>query len=204
MRYTPIQSNNDKNDNKPRKRKIICYNPPYSANITTNIGKTLLNLIKKHFPKLNKLHKIFNKNTVKFSNNCMSNISSVISGHNTKLLNPIVTLYSCNWIREDFPLQNQCLTANIIFRAHTQCERNKDYKFYYGVAQTPFKERFWNHNGDFSHRQYTKSTELSKYIWSLNYARTPCTVNWSITSKVKGSTKINYCPLCLTEKYHDI
>ena len=27
-------------------------------------------------------------------------------------------------------------------------------------------------------------------------------INWSIVAKVKGSKKINYCPLCLTEKYH--
>ena len=57
-----------KNDNKQRKRKIIWHNPPYSANIKTNIGKTFLNLIKnKHFPKTNKLQKIFNRNTVKIS-----------------------------------------------------------------------------------------------------------------------------------------
>ena len=69
-----------KNDNKQRKRKIIWYNPPYSANIKTNIGKTFLNLIKnKHFPKTNKLHKTFNRNTVKISYNCMSNIPSIIS-----------------------------------------------------------------------------------------------------------------------------
>ena len=61
------KSKNDKNDNKQRKRKIIWYNPPYSANIKRNIGKTFLNLMKKHFPKTNKLHKIFNKNTVKIS-----------------------------------------------------------------------------------------------------------------------------------------
>ena len=27
-------------------------------------------------------------------------------------------------------------------------------------------------------------------------------IYWSIVAKVKGSTKINDCPLCLTEKYH--
>ena len=28
------------------------------------------------------------------------------------------------------------------------------------------------------------------------------TINWSIVAKVKSSTKVNYCPMCLTEKYH--
>ena len=47
-----------------------------------------------------------------------------------------------------------------------------------------------------------ESTELTKYIWSLKDAGKPYNINWSIVAKVKGSTKINYCPLCLTEKYH--
>ena len=36
---------------KVRQRKIIWFNPPYSVNVETNIGKTFLNLIDKHFPK---------------------------------------------------------------------------------------------------------------------------------------------------------
>ena len=85
---------------------IIHLLPPYSTNIKTNIGKTLLNLIKKHFPKTNKLHRIFKKNTVKISYSCMSKISSIILGHNKNLLNQTVTQYGCNCrIRKDFPLQ---------------------------------------------------------------------------------------------------
>ena len=166
LSYTSAQNKDGKNDSKQRKRKIIWYNPPYSANVKTNIGKNFLNLIKRHFPKTNKLHKIFNRNNVKISYSRMSNISSIISGHNKNLLNPTFTQYDCNCqIREDCPLQNQCFTPNIIYRADVHCEVNKDYKFYFGVAQTPFKERFWNHNRDFNHKQYIKSTELCKYIW---------------------------------------
>ena len=88
------KSKNDKNDNKQRKRKIIWYNPPYSANIKT-IGKTFLNLTKKLFLKTNKLHKTFNKNTVKISYSCMNNIS-IISRHNKTLLNLNDTQYGCN------------------------------------------------------------------------------------------------------------
>ena len=68
-------------------------------------------------------------------------ISSIISGHHKNLLNPNVTQYGCNCrIREDCPLQNQCLTPNIIYRVDVHCEANKDHKFYFGVVQTPFKE----------------------------------------------------------------
>ena len=48
-----------------RSRNIIWYNPPYSRNVRTNIGRTFLNLIDKHFTKTNKLHKILNRNTSK-------------------------------------------------------------------------------------------------------------------------------------------
>ena len=143
LSYTSALNKNNKNDNKQWKYKIIWYNLTYFANVKTNIGKTFLNLIIKHFPKTNKLHKIFNRNTVKISYSCMSNISSIISGRNKNLFNPTVTQYGCNCpIREDCPLQNQCLTPNIIYRVHVHCKANKDYKFNVGVAQIPFKERF--------------------------------------------------------------
>ena len=168
MSYTSAQNKNGKNDNKQRKRKIRWYNPPYPANIKTNIGKTFLNLIKKHFPIANILHKIFDKNTLKISYSHMSNISWIISGHNKNLLNPTVTQYGCNCrIKENFPFQNHCRIPNIIYRTDVQCEANKGYKSCFRIAQTPFKERFRNHNRLFNHNQYIKSTELSRCIWSL-------------------------------------
>ena len=45
-----------------RKRNIIWFNPPYNKNVSTNIAKKFLNRIDKHFPRTNKLHKIFNNN----------------------------------------------------------------------------------------------------------------------------------------------
>ena len=50
-----------------RKRKIIWYNPPFSSNVSTNIGRKFFTLLEKHFPKNNPLHKLFNKNTIKIS-----------------------------------------------------------------------------------------------------------------------------------------
>eukprot|EP00794_Sanderia_malayensis_P008522 gene8522-biopygen6821 len=48
-----------------RKRNIIWYNPPFSSNVKTNIGKTFLKLVSKHFPQQHKCHTLFNKNNVK-------------------------------------------------------------------------------------------------------------------------------------------
>ena len=110
---TDISNNTSK---KQRKHKIIWFNPPFSLNVKTNIGRKFLKLLKQHFPKSNRLHKIFNKNMVKVSYSCMINMSSIISSHNKRLLKPRTTEYDCNCrTKENSPLQNQCLTANLIY-----------------------------------------------------------------------------------------
>ena len=130
----------------------------------------------------------------------MSNISSIISGHNKNLLNPTVSQYGCNCrIKEDCPLQNQFLTPNIIYGVDVKCKANNNYNFYLGVAQTIFKEIFQNRKRHFSQRQNSKSEELFKCIRSLKHAGTPYTINWSIIVKVKGSAEINNFPLCFTK-----
>ena len=35
-------------------RQIIWFNPPYSGNVKTNVGKILLRLVHKHFPRHHK------------------------------------------------------------------------------------------------------------------------------------------------------
>ena len=57
-----------------RLRKVIWFNPPFSQNVKTNIGKILLKLVKQHFPKHHKLNKIFNKSTLKLIYCCMKNV----------------------------------------------------------------------------------------------------------------------------------
>ena len=71
------------NPNRPKKR----LNPPFNKNIKTNIGKTFLKLIDKYFPRSSKLHKIFNRNTIKVSYSCTENMSMIIKKHNKKIIN---------------------------------------------------------------------------------------------------------------------
>ena len=73
-------------------------------------------------------------------------------------------------------------------------------KFYLGVSERPFKERFRNHKKEFTHKKYHNSTDLSKYIWQLKDAIITPTVTWKVVTKVFSDTKINFCKLCLTEK----
>ena len=95
----------------------------------------------------------------------MSNMSSIISSHNKRLLRPRNTENGSNCrTRENCPLQNQCLKPNLIYPADVENNVNEGTKIYFGLAETSFKARFANYNKDFNHEQYKKSTELSKYI----------------------------------------
>ena len=142
--YTPkhFDHNNNNEENKKRRRKIIWFNPPFSKSVKSNIGKTFLNLIKIYFPKTNKLHKFFNRNSVKVNYSCMINMSSILSLHNLVVVNPYKTqIYGCNCrIRESCPLQNQYLTAKIIYRADAENDINSKTQFYFELTETLSKE----------------------------------------------------------------
>ena len=53
--YSPQQT--DTRAKKTRRRNIIWFNPPFSKNVKTNIGRQFLKLISKNFSKSSKLHK---------------------------------------------------------------------------------------------------------------------------------------------------
>ena len=113
-------------------RNIIWFNPPFSKNVRTNVGRNFLNLIDKHFPASNPLHKIFNRNSVKVSNSCMDNCKSVISKHNfgTLLKNKSVVVAStkdnCNCIEStECPLNNNCLTKSVVYKAEVIYGRHR-------------------------------------------------------------------------------
>ena len=74
LRYTPPTTPQTNNQRRNRTRNIW-YNPPYSRNVTSNIGQEFLKIIDKEFPKDQALSKIFNRNTVKISYGCMTNIN---------------------------------------------------------------------------------------------------------------------------------
>ena len=129
-----------------------------------------MRLVKRHFPKENRLHKIFNKNTLKISYSCMGNVASVLSAHNRNILYPKKSEFGCNCrSKTDFPLDNKCLTPKIVYQADVWKDTNDEKKFYFGVSETPFNERFTNHKEKFANKKYRNSTELSKYIWQLTF-----------------------------------
>ena len=83
LKYEKPTENHKK---KNRKRKIIWYTPPFSAQVSTNLTKILNNLVKKHFKPNTLLGKLFNKNNLKLSYSTTANLEQIISGHNKKIL----------------------------------------------------------------------------------------------------------------------
>ena len=125
------QTEDNTNNKRRRKRNITWFNPPYSANVKTNIGKVFFKLLNQHFPKNNQLHKVFNKNTVKLSYSCMKNMSSIISAHNKKVLRLSINTYGCNCrVKTSCPLNNKCQISRIVYRADVSNNVDTETKFY--------------------------------------------------------------------------
>ena len=61
-----------------RNKKIIWFNPLFSQNVKTNIGKLFFKLVRKNFPKNHKFRKIFNLGTLKHSYSSMANLQSLV------------------------------------------------------------------------------------------------------------------------------
>ena len=147
---------------KKHKRKVIWFNLPFPLNVKTNVGKIFWRLVKRHFPKENPLHKIFNKSTLKISYSCMGNVASVLSAHNGNILHPKKSEFGCNCrTKTNCPFDNKCLTPKIVFQADVRNDTNDEKKFYLGVSETPFKERFRNHKKELTHKKYRNSIELN-------------------------------------------
>ena len=94
---------NYNNNPRERNRNKIWFNPPFSRNAATKIGRYFLNLLDRHFPQDHKFHKIFNRNNIKVSYSCMPNIKSVINSHNRTILHSPVNNQSraCNCSNEN-------------------------------------------------------------------------------------------------------
>ena len=192
-----------------RKRKILWFNPPFSKNVTTDVGKEFFKLLDTNFPKDSPLRKIFNRNTVKLSYSCTENISNIISAHNKKILDAPSTgteaerLCNCpKKTKPNCPLEGQCLSRNIVYKA-TVSAGSKPTKEYIGLTSTTFKERLGNHIQSFKTKSKSNSTELSKYIWCLkDKGITDFIIKWSIVQRAAPyNPATKRCNLCLSEKY---
>ena len=127
-----------------RSRTIIWFNSPFNENVSTNVAKRFLKLLDQHFPKSNKFHAIFNKNTVKVSYSCTQNMSSMTKSHNKTVINKNVNesnSRNCR-VKPKCPLNGQCQVTDIIYKC-TVFSPDKPNKVYLGTTEGHFKKQFY-------------------------------------------------------------
>ena len=166
LTYSTKRADCDTTEKKKSKRKLRWFIPPFSLNVKTKVGKIFLRLVKRHFPKESPLQKLFNKNTLKVSHNCMSSVTSVLSAHNRNILFPKKPEFGWNCrSKTDCPLDKKCLSPKTVYQADVRNDTNDKKKFYLRVSQTPFKEGFRNQKKEFNYEKSRNSTEFWKHIW---------------------------------------
>ena len=206
--YHKVELKFHKEEQKTQKRKqsrnIIWFNPPFSRNVTTNVAKTFLHLLDKHFPKSNKLHKIFNRNTVKVSYCCTGTLFHIIRSHNKNVINgKKLANLKCNCRNKSVcPLDGNCQQNDVIYKCIASTSVNPD-KLYLETAEGEFKKRYYNHNKSFRHRSYANKTTLSKYVWEIkDKCNEMPSLKWSVVKSVPGySNNSKRCLLCLHKKF---
>ena len=134
----------------------------------------------------------------------MSNVRSIITSHNTRIIrrsqSQNINTDNCNCRnKQACPLQNKCMSKDIVYKGTVITNNTQDTKHYIGMTSNTFKERYRNHIKSFTHKKY--SNELSKHVWHLKQNKTDFTIKWSIIKKsisYTGGSK--RCNLCLEEK----
>ena len=120
-------NSNTQNTRRNRNRKVIWLNPPHSQNLKTNIGKLFIKLVRKHFPKNSKYHKIFNLNTLKLSHCCTTNVGNIIRRHNSKVLSKANDNINrkCNCrLKPNCPPNLECLIQCLVCKATSATSSN--------------------------------------------------------------------------------
>ena len=207
LHYSPTPLH-DQSKNRSRKRNVLWYNPPFSKNVSTNIGKKFLSILDKCFHKENPLSKVFNRNTVKISFSTMPNIGQIISGHNQTVLRSEGQennkTSSCNCRRNTTcPVDGKCNTKGVIYQATVERKDTGELNKYIGLCDTTFKIRLASHKNSFKDKDKRKSTKLSDYIWDLQLQNCDFELSWKIVSKASSySPSSKICNLCNREIYY--
>ena len=191
---------------KNRSRNVTYFNPPFSLNVQTNIGKQFLKLLEKHFPTNHPLRKIINRNTVKVSYRCMGNMKQRISRHNSKIqqaeeVRPTDFGCNCTAAIGPCPLAGNCLVNSVVYGAEV-VSNNSNKQTYTGLTRNTFKKRFYGHRHSFTNREKEHATTLSTYVWQLQDNNKNFNINWKIIGRAKPFNPVTKkCNLCIKEKW---
>ena len=105
-------------------------------NVETNVARTFLYLVRKHFPVGHGYRKIFNKNNLKVSYRCMDNMGRIIKSHNAKIGKPEEEPEPCNCqASRTCPLDGNCTVSNVIYQAEVYLNDRDPPKVYIGLVK---------------------------------------------------------------------
>ena len=214
LTFDPNARQGTRPQRKNRNRNVTWFNPPWSNNVKSNIGKQFLAILKESFPPTHKLYKICNKNYIKLSYRCMPNIRREISKHNNKVLygeNRAAVqneVYDCNCL----PLKTRetckvmpgigCQVSNVVYKATVTRADTSQLETYTGSTAQTMKGRWSGHDYDIRHPEKS-GTCLSNYIHTLTRKGIGYTLKWEILKKAPPWNPItNICRLCILEKHH--
>ena len=178
-----------------------------SSNVSTNIGKSFLTILHKHFPKSHKLYETFNWNNAKISYSTMPNFASIINSHNKKIINnnipkPSEPTGNCR-------SKTSCLLNGGYFQSSLVyiCKADtpsiiENHPHYIALAEDRFKYRLYKHKNWFQYESKRNATELWTFTRENKHANTETNLVWNILDKTKAyKLEAKRCLLCLQEKY---
>ena len=202
---------------KNRSRRITYFNPPFSLNVQSNVGKEFLDIIR-NFPKNNVLSKIVNPSSIKVSYRTSKNMDSELARHNNKILetkDDMLPKPRCNCqaaLRNDCPLPGYCTAQCVVYRAlvtsgDPTTPKAHEVQTYTGLTENYIKKRIKKHYYDIKNFNpndpENQGTRLSRHCGQLRLDGKPYTIEWSILCETGHafSPTTGICKLCLTEKY---
>ena len=213
-------------ENKNRKRKVMWFNPPFCSSVKTNIARKFINLVRRHFNKNNPLTRIFNKNNMRVSYSCMSNMGAIIKRHNAKILdqgNGIIDK-GCNCRKkEECPFKDErvsCRAKGVIYKA--EVESKDESRYYIGLSEGEFKTRYNNHTSSFNLDRAVrnptpstsntskpkadkksasfKPTSLATHVRKLKTEKKSFSIKWSVLGQARPIKDGDAtCRLCIRE-----
>lgn len=132
-----VKTNTAPKDTKKCKGNIIWFNPPFSKNVATNIGKTFLRILENKFPRAHSLRKLFNKDNVKLSYSCVANTGQIIGAHNKRSLTKQQdeTTSENKWNcrnKTNCPQPDRCLSKSVGYQATVNTTDNRPPLTYVG------------------------------------------------------------------------
>ena len=124
-----------KRGRKTRTRKITWFKASFSMKVATNFRKNFFLILNECFPKNNKLHKIFNGNTLKLNSSCMTNLKQNIEKQvPEEFTRPCKT--SC-------PFKGKCLLERVAYKAIVTQTESRKQDTYMGMAENHFNFFFY-------------------------------------------------------------